>query len=94
MHPTPAVCGLPKNKALEFLLKNEIHNREFYSGFLGPVNIGKSSALFVNLRCMQLKDKEAVIYVGCGITADSQPEKEWEETQLKSQILLSVINNE
>lgn len=94
MHPTPAICGLPKEKALEFLAKNEYYQREFYSGFLGPVNINNQSSLFVNLRCMQLKEDNAIIYVGCGITEDSVPEKEWYETELKSQILLSVINND
>ncbi len=92
LHPTPAVCGLPKDEALSFILEHEIHNREFYSGFLGPVNINSRSTLFVNLRCMQLREKTAVLYAGCGITSDSDPEKEWKETELKANTLLSVIN--
>lgn len=89
--PTPAVCGYPKDKSLNFLLKNESYNREFYSGYLGLINIFDKSNLFVNLRCMQIKNDKAVIYVGGGITADSVPEKEWYETELKSQTLLSVL---
>lgn len=92
--PTPAVCGLPKDISKKFILGNEIHNREFYSGFLGAVNINEKTELFVNLRCMQIKDNYSLIYVGGGITADSVPEKEWYETELKSRTLLSVINNE
>ncbi|RYX92238.1 hypothetical protein EON78_06510 [bacterium] len=89
--PTPAVCGYPKDKSLNFLLENESYNRQFYSGYLGLINIFDKSNLFVNLRCMQIKNDKAVIYVGGGITADSVPEKEWYETELKSQTLLSVL---
>jgi isochorismate synthase len=96
LHPTPAVCGLPKNEALSFILEHEIHNREFYSGFLGPVNMTSgrgrnSSSLYVNLRCMKLRENTAILYAGCGITVESEPEKEWQETELKANTLLSVI---
>lgn len=93
-HPTPAVCGFPQEISKKFLSENEKHNREFYSGYLGTVNLFEKTELFVNLRCMQVKNDYAVIYVGGGITADSVPEKEWYETELKSRTLLSVINNE
>ncbi len=90
--PTPAVCGYPKEKAMTFLMENELHKRNFYSGFLGTVNLSNKSELFVNLRCMQIKNDKAIMYIGGGLTADSIPEKEWYETELKSQTLLSVIN--
>ena len=100
LHPTPAVCGLPKNEAKNFILKNESYNREFYTGFLGELNINEQSDLFVNLRCMQIKpaqstdeDKKAIIYIGGGITIDSNPEKEWEETIAKSEVMKRVIAN-
>lgn len=92
--PTPAVCGYPQDISSEFLIKNEKHNREFYSGYLGTVNLSNKSELFVNLRCMQVKENYALLYIGGGITADSVPEKEWYETELKSRTILSVINNE
>ena len=38
LHPTPAVCGLPKNAAKAFILKNENYERQFYTGFLGELN--------------------------------------------------------
>ncbi len=91
LHPTSAVCGMPKNEALSFILEKENYNRAFYSGFLGPVHLNGESRLYVNLRCMQLKARDALLYVGAGITADSDPEAEWEETVLKSKTLLSVL---
>lgn len=51
----------------------------------------KSTQLYVNLRCMQLKDSNAIIYIGGGITADSNPEFEWEETVSKSLVIKKVL---
>ena len=92
LHPTSAVCGMPKFSALRFITANEHLNREFYSGYLGPVNMKGMSRLYVNLRCMQILRTRAVLYAGAGITHDSIPEKEWEETALKCQTLLDVMN--
>ncbi len=96
LHPTPAVCGLPKLTSKKFILENENYQREFYTGFLGELNFynGKmteKSALFVNLRCMKIENKNAYIYVGGGITKDSNPTKEFEETFAKSQVMKSVL---
>ena len=91
LHPTPAVCGLPKAKALDLILKTEKHNREFYSGFLGTLNFNGKTDLFVNLRCMKILPKKLALYVGGGITKDSVAEKEWEETELKAGTLLKLL---
>ena len=92
LHPTPAVCGTPRDEAKDYILKNEGYNREFYSGFLGPVcNESKCSYFFVNLRCLKIQDMLATLYVGGGITKDSIPELEWEETQNKLQTMMQVI---
>jgi isochorismate synthase len=96
LHPTPAVCGLPKEKAKAFIFKNENHNREFYSGFLGELNVKNSEGvletdLYVNLRCMKIENNQALVYVGGGITRDSIPEKEWMETVNKSQTMLNIL---
>lgn len=91
LHPTSAVCGTPLETSRKFLLEHEGYPREFYSGFLGPVNMHESSHLFVNLRCMQLFADQAWLYAGAGVTADSIPEKEWEETEMKMNTLLQVI---
>lgn len=112
LHPTPAVCGVPKLESKQFILKNENYNREFYTGFLGELNLEVTSAprsgrrnienrayaitknstqLYVNLRCMQLKENSAIIYVGGGITGGSNPESEWEETVSKSLVIKKVL---
>ncbi|GAB4130314.1 MAG: hypothetical protein OHK0045_16820 [Raineya sp.] len=91
LHPTSAVCGMPKNESLKFIHLNEGYNREFYSGFLGQVNFREETHLFVNLRCMQILGREAFLYAGGGITANSHPQKEWQETVFKMQTLLKVI---
>ncbi|MCH8318645.1 MAG: chorismate-binding protein [Bacteroidetes bacterium] len=99
LHPTSAVCGMPKNESMEFILANENYDREFYTGYLGPVNMPcqvetpdtTETHLFVNLRCMQLLDNKAILYAGSGITEDSEPESEWDETELKCKTILDVI---
>jgi isochorismate synthase len=93
LHPTSAVCGMPKEESLAFILMNEGYNREFYSGFLGQVNFRDETHIFVNLRCMQIFDTSAYLYAGGGITAHSQPQKEWQETIYKMQTLLNVLSN-
>lgn len=91
LHPTPAVCGLPVEKSKIFILKNEQYNREFYTGFLGELNFNNLTNLFVNLRCMQVANKKATIYIGGGITIDSIAENEWEETISKSEVMKKVL---
>lgn len=98
LHPTPAVCGLPKEAAKKFILKNENYEREFYTGFLGEIHCKSENQqkmeetnLFVNLRCMQLKNQKAFVYIGGGITINSNAEKEWEETVAKSAIMKRVL---
>lgn len=96
LHPTPAVCGLPKKKSKAFILENEKYDRTFYTGFLGELNstfteTNTSSDLFVNLRCMQIQDEKAILYMGCGITKESIPEKEWEESVNKSMTMKRVL---
>lgn len=90
LHPTSAVCGMPQSEAYNFIIENEPYNREFYTGYLGELG-NEESWLFVNLRCMQIFNQSIRIYVGGGITKDSIAEKEWEETQLKSQTLLDIL---
>ncbi len=91
LHPTPAVCGLPKGDAYHLIMRAEQHDRRFYTGFLGPWNLQEKSHLFVNLRCAEMGSDGYNIYVGGGLTADSVAEREWDETVLKSQTLMSVM---
>lgn len=92
LHPTSAVCGMPKEASLDFIENHENYDREFYSGFLGPVNIEGSSHLFVNLRTMKIEGGEVYSYAGGGITTHSDPEKEWKETELKLQTILKSFD--
>lgn len=91
LHPTPAVCGLPKEAALDFIKKHENYSRKYYTGYLGEVDIEKQTELFVNLRCMELETSKATLYIGGGITVDSIPENEWEETVAKSKVMKQVL---
>lgn len=91
LHPTPAVCGLPKEKALDFIQKNEAFDRTYYSGFLGEYNSNNQTDLFVNLRCLEVVNDAVNIYVGCGITKDSNPEMEFLETENKSMTMRNII---
>lgn len=91
LHPTPAVCGLPKNKALEYIIENENYDRKFYTGFLGEYNVDRTTNLFVNLRCMEIKRNSVNLYVGCGITKASKPKKEYIETQNKLGTMLKIL---
>jgi len=92
LHPTPAVCGQPKHTAKKLIIESETHQRSYYTGFLGPIDSAGNTRFFVNLRCMQVIRDQAYIYVGGGLTADSNPEKEWEETELKAQTMLAVFS--
>ena len=93
LHPTSAVGGMPKTAALDFLRHHEGYDRAYYSGFLGPVNVAAPgiARLFVNLRCLQLRATEAILYAGTGLTIDSDPAREWQETQMKMQTVGAVI---
>ena len=91
LHPTPAVCGVPKAISKAFIVANENYNRSFYTGFLGELNRNFASDLFVNLRCMQIENNQAHLYMGCGITKDSDPEKEWKESVNKSMIMKRIL---
>ncbi|GAB2989751.1 hypothetical protein GCM10027284_02850 [Cyclobacterium sediminis] len=91
LHPTSAICGMPKNQALEFLESEESFDRAYFSGFIGPVNMDEETTLYVNLRCAKLANKKTWLYAGAGITEDSVPEKEWEETEMKCNIIGQFI---
>jgi isochorismate synthase len=92
LHPTPAVCGMPYKASLELLTNLEKHKREYYAGYLGPMGLNDTLALFVNLRCMKVLPDKLALFIGGGITADSVPEEEWQETEIKADTLLSIIH--
>ncbi|MBB6370726.1 chorismate-binding protein [Chryseobacterium shigense] len=93
LHPTPAVCGIPKDFCKKNIQELEKFPRELYSGFI-KVETDESVMYFVNLRCAKLYKDSVHVFVGGGITAQSSPEKEWRETELKSEAILKnlVVN--
>ncbi|WP_454047038.1 chorismate-binding protein [Chryseobacterium sp. Marseille-Q8038] len=90
LHPTPAVCGIPKDFCNENIRKYEKFPREFYAGYI-KVETEDSILYFVNLRCARLYKDTVHVFVGGGITAQSDPEKEWRETELKSEAILKNL---
>jgi isochorismate synthase len=92
LHPTSAVCGMPKEPALDLITKYEKHSREYYAGYLGPVNIDSQSHIYVNLRTLKIQNQELSLFAGGGITEDSNPEKEWLETEMKMKTLLNILD--
>lgn len=93
MHPTPAVAGQPKEEAIQFIKELEPHDRDYYTGFMGPVKGEEEIDLFVNLRCIKIMPGYLSFYVGGGITLESDPAEEWNETRLKAKSLLKVLAN-
>lgn len=90
LHPTPAVCGIPKDFCNENIRKYEKFPREFYAGYI-KVETEDNILYFVNLRCARLYKDAVHVFVGGGITAQSDPEKEWRETELKSEAILKNL---
>ena len=93
LHPTPAVCGIPKDLCKSAIEKFESHPRNFYAGYI-KVETEETVQYFVNLRCAEFFENACLIYVGGGITAESSPEKEWRETELKSEAILKNLEFE
>lgn len=91
LHPTSAVAGIPQEKAIQRILQTEKQPRGYYSGFLGLLSKQKESAFYVNLRCMEIHSNQICLYAGGGLTRESELYSEWQETEIKAQTLLAVI---
>lgn len=92
LHPTPAVCGLPKDKAYDFITENEGYDRKYYSGIIGWLDPDGHTTLYVNLRCLNVNGNYASLYAGGGILPSSDANSEWEETQHKMNTIKLVIS--
>lgn len=90
LQPTSAVCGLPRDKSFYFLQNYEGMDRSFYSGVTGILKNGKVT-FFVNLRCMRMYENEIELFAGAGITADSSPHDEWQETEHKINTIKKML---
>ena len=91
LHPTPAVCGLPKAEAQRFIISHENAPRHYYSGFMGPFNLQCSTHLYVSLRCMHITDSACHLYAGGGLLRESNEQQEWQETEAKMETMRRLI---
>ncbi len=89
LHPTPAVCGLPKDEALAFILKNEGYDRSYYSGIVGMLDSSGTTNLYVNLRCANLS--EGIAFAGGGLLRQSDVRSEWNETEEKLKTIKKIL---
>ena len=91
LHPTPAVGGVPRAAALAFIRSHEPVDRGWYAGPVGWVDRSGEGEFAVALRSGLIRGRVARLYAGCGIVADSDPEAEYAESELKLQPLLRAL---
>ncbi len=91
LSPTPALCGSDRNRSLGIIRKYELSEREMYGGFCGPAFIDGISTFYVILRTAKCSPSGISVYAGGGITSLSNPEEEWEETEMKSKTIINKL---
>lgn len=91
LHPTPAVCGMPKAESRHFIGENEGYARGYYSGVVGMFDPDGKTDLYVNLRCASVSEAKAVLYAGGGILQSSDVESEWDETEEKMRTIADIL---
>jgi menaquinone-specific isochorismate synthase len=94
IHPTPAVCGLPAETALNLIKKTENHQRGLYAGLIGWINPYNEGELVLAIRSALAVGNKLIAYAGCGIVDGSSPDEEYKETELKLKPFLSIFDNE
>jgi len=91
LHPTPAVCGSPRDEALALIDEFEHLDRGRYAGPVGWVDHRGNGSWAVGIRCAEIDDNEARLFAGVGVVADSDPAAELAETRAKLQALLNAL---
>lgn len=94
LHPTPAVGGVPTNEAIQWIVEHEALARGWYSAPVGWTDAAGDGEFVVALRSGLLRDGKAWVYAGAGIMADSDPDAEYAETELKMQALLGALHGD
>jgi anthranilate/para-aminobenzoate synthase component I len=89
--PGGSMTGAPKIKAVEILQSLESGPRNIYSGAFGYLGFDGSADFGMTIRTLVFEGTSATLGVGGGITIDSDPESEFEETMLKSKALLKAL---
>jgi isochorismate synthase len=92
LHPTPAVGGEPNAVAQPLIPALEGLDRGWYAGAIGWTDLAEDGEFCVALRCALLRGRVAHLYAGCGVVADSRPEEELQETEVKLQALLPLLS--
>lgn len=92
LHPTPAVCGFPKDTALNLIKKIENQRRGLYSGIIGWFNSNNEGEFAVAIRSAVTYGNKLIAYAGSGIVEGSEPDAEFEETEMKLKPILSLFN--
>jgi menaquinone-specific isochorismate synthase len=91
LHPTPTVGGLPPARALETIRDSEAFDRGWYAGPIGWFDRTGDGEFAVAIRSALAHGADVTCFAGAGIVADSQPDREWEEVQLKYRPILDVL---
>ena len=92
LHPTPAVGGYPKEKAVPYIYDLEMIDRGWYASPVGWYNMNGCGEFAVAIRSALIHKNRAELYAGCGIVSDSDPDVEWNETLLKFQPVINALN--
>ncbi len=92
LFPTPAVCGIPKDTALQLIKKLEGYKRGLYSGTVGWFNFNNEGEFVIGIRSALSLNNKLIAFAGCGIVENSDPELEYQETELKLKTILSLFN--
>lgn len=83
IHPTPAICGSPRQKALDLIDRLEDFDRGFFGGLVGWMDAEGNGEWALILRCAEVSEKQATLFAGCGVVKDSKPALEHAETATK-----------
>ncbi len=94
LFPTPAVCGVPKELAINLIRKLEAHDRGLYSGLVGLIDFESNCEFAVSIRSALVKDSKVTAFAGAGLVKNSDPQEEFFETKLKLNTILSLFTDE
>jgi len=90
-HPTPAVGGVQRETAVQYIKDNEVIDRGWYTGGIGWVNGTGDGSICIALRCGLIREDTTYVFAGAGIVADSHPTAELGETRLKLRPLMDLL---